>query len=315
MDKELRYGRVRIVESTAARVHVQWRYQSCDLEYHVWGDEAVEDYYFYPDGFGTRVLTLKSTPDAVYEIAELILLLPPDRYPLEVVPQPHVEALFLDDTKRDFRFPVDAIAVADLIAPGPAPAVFRLRPRGDDREAAILFHPTETRMPPAIFAPFMDAGQMVTPAYWGSHWPLARGNMTGGAIDERLHVTPSHVSLMSWASQRPEPIQDSRRTTLDALGRSRLMAVRQWAWMIGMTSDNDESLRARARSFAQPPSIKVQGAQLAFESWVTARRAFRIEWPLPQSGVGAMRPAHVPPAVARDGVAAQPGLGRSGVRD
>ena len=62
MDKELRYGRVRIVESTPARVHVRWSYQSCDFNYKVWGDSAVEDYYFYPDGFGTRVLTLQSEP-------------------------------------------------------------------------------------------------------------------------------------------------------------------------------------------------------------------------------------------------------------
>ena len=56
MDKELRYGRVCIVESTAARVHVRWTYQSCDFNYKVWGDAAQEDFYFYPDGFGTRVL-------------------------------------------------------------------------------------------------------------------------------------------------------------------------------------------------------------------------------------------------------------------
>ena len=43
MDKELRYGRVRIVESTPARVHVRWSYQSCDFQYKVWGDSAVED--------------------------------------------------------------------------------------------------------------------------------------------------------------------------------------------------------------------------------------------------------------------------------
>ena len=106
MDKELRYGRVRIIESTASRIHVQWQYQSCDLEYRIWGDEAIEDYYFYPDGFGTRVLTLRSTPDAEYELAELILLLPPDRYPLDAVPTPLVEALFLDGTNEKSAFPL-----------------------------------------------------------------------------------------------------------------------------------------------------------------------------------------------------------------
>ena len=48
MDKELRYSRVEIVESTAARVHVRWSYQSTDFEYKVWGDAAVEDYYLLP---------------------------------------------------------------------------------------------------------------------------------------------------------------------------------------------------------------------------------------------------------------------------
>ena len=64
MDKELRYSRVQIIESTAARVHVRWSYQLCDFDYKVWGSSAVEDFYFYPDGFGTRALTLHSDPEA-----------------------------------------------------------------------------------------------------------------------------------------------------------------------------------------------------------------------------------------------------------
>ena len=60
MDKELRYGRVEIIESTPSRVHVRWTYQSTDFQYKVWGDLATEDFYFYPDGFGTRVLNLKT---------------------------------------------------------------------------------------------------------------------------------------------------------------------------------------------------------------------------------------------------------------
>ena len=76
MDKELRYGRVEIVESTSARVHVRWSYQSTDFNYKVWGDEAVEDYYFYPDGFGTRVVSLKADPKNDYELSEFIILTP-----------------------------------------------------------------------------------------------------------------------------------------------------------------------------------------------------------------------------------------------
>ncbi len=38
-----------ILESTRARVRVRWSYQSTDLNYKVWGDQAVEEYTVYPD--------------------------------------------------------------------------------------------------------------------------------------------------------------------------------------------------------------------------------------------------------------------------
>ena len=86
MDKELRYGRAEIVESTASRVHVRWTYQSTDFNYKVWGDAAQEDFYFYPDGYGTRILTLKSALDPKYELSEFIVVAPQDAYPLDFLP-------------------------------------------------------------------------------------------------------------------------------------------------------------------------------------------------------------------------------------
>src|SRR5205814_3200389 len=107
MDKELRYGRVKIIESTPARVHVRWSYQSCDFTYKVWGDSADEDFYFYPDGFGTRVLTLQSVLDSNYELSEFIILTPQDTYPFSVLPDNLVNILFLDGEKRSITFPYD----------------------------------------------------------------------------------------------------------------------------------------------------------------------------------------------------------------
>src|SRR5262249_49133706 len=101
MDKELRYGKVEIVEATSAQIHVRWSYQSTDFEYKVWGDQAVEDYYFYPDGFGTRVLTLKADPKNDYELSEFIILTPAGAYPFEVLPERAVDALFLHARKHE----------------------------------------------------------------------------------------------------------------------------------------------------------------------------------------------------------------------
>ncbi len=177
MDKELRYSSVEIVESTSARVHVRWRYQSTDFNYKVWGDSAIEDYYFYPDGLGTRVVTLTADRKNDYELSEFIILTPQGAYPFAVLPDDPVDALYLDGRKRLFRFPNPTnndTAKRDR-ENGDVPAIYRLRLSKDEKLAAIYFSPNETRLPAIVFGPFFDGGQMVTPCYWGSHWPLARG--------------------------------------------------------------------------------------------------------------------------------------------
>jgi hypothetical protein len=277
MDKELRYSRVEIVESTAARVHVRWSYQSTDFEYKVWGDAAVEDYYFYPDGFGTRVVNLKADPRNDYELNEFIILTPMGAYPLEVLPEDPVDVLFLDGRKHSYRFPNSVGNAAKTTGPGGVPSIYRLRLHEDEKLAAISFNPNLTVLPPVVFGPFFDRGEMVTPCYWGSHWPLARGNSTGRTIDDRIALTPTHNSVMSWAGSRPAPIRTENLNTLDTLGRSRPMTLRTWAWLIGMSDAADRALLDRARSFATPPSIaSLRGTRLEFDAYVPERRAIRL---------------------------------------
>jgi len=278
MDKTLRYSRVEIVESTTARVHVRWSYQSTDFNYKVWGDAAVEDYYFYPDGFGTRVLNLKSDPKNDYELSEFIILTPQGAYPLDVLPNDPVDALFIDGRKRQFRFPNPTGKKGDPRERETAgvPAIYRLRLNKEEELAAVYFNPNETKLPPIVFAPFFDGGEMVTPCYWGSHWPLARGNSTGRSIDDRIQFTPCHNSVMSWGGCRPSPLQTSDLVTLDTLGRARPMTVRRWAWLIGMTDASDNRLIEWAKSFSTPLSVGLSGARLDFNSYSPERRAIRL---------------------------------------
>ncbi|QEH33436.1 hypothetical protein OJF2_19380 [Aquisphaera giovannonii] len=271
MDKELRYGRVEIVEATPALVHVRWTYESTDLNYKVWGDQAVEDYYFHPDGYGTRVVTLKTDPTTDYELCEFIILTPQGAYPFDALPENLVDALSLDGSKRSYRFPIRG--EADTPRGGAPPAVYRLRPDRSSGPAAIAFNPGDRAFPKVVFGPFEDGGRLVTPCYWGSHWPLARGNATGSRIDDRIALTPCHNSVMSWASDRPEPISERRGIMVDTLGEARTMVVRRWAWLIGMTRDDDEHLLRRARAFANPPSLKLEGAEPASEGYAIERRA------------------------------------------
>jgi hypothetical protein len=276
MDKELRYGSVEIVESTHARVQVRWRYQSCDFKYKVWGDSAVEDFYFYPDGFGTRVLTIQSAPDSDYELSEFIILTPQDAYPFSVLPTNLVDILFLDGEKRELTFPYDADTEGAKLQSRDLPAVYRVRLHKDDPLTAIYFHPEDRRLPPVVYEAFKDAGRLVTPCYWGSHWPLARGQTTGGAINDRIHGSPAHNSVTSWARQRPPPSRDARLQAVDTLGRSKPMRVQTWAWLIGLSDAVDARVLEWARSFASPPSLELAGARLDSEPFAPERRAMRV---------------------------------------
>ncbi|MCC6796850.1 MAG: hypothetical protein IT366_17155 [Candidatus Hydrogenedentes bacterium] len=293
MDKELRYGRVEIIESTVARVHVRWTYQSTDFVYNVWGDAAQEDYYFYRDGYGTRVLTLKSALDSKYELSEFIVIAPQDAYPLEFLPVGTTIRTF------DLKGRQGGVAFPKSDVPGPAgsgiafgqvrsvgttqpvfpPLVYRAPLHNGDAKTAIYFNPRDTFQSADLtqFSPFFEGDEMATPAYWGSHWPLSRGKTTGGSIDDRIKIAPSHNSLMSWAMKQPAPVSERSGQMIDALGKVRDMRVQQWAWLIGYTDASDDEVLDIARSYALPPAIEaIKGARVDVESYNEATRALCV---------------------------------------
>ncbi|MFN8009102.1 MAG: hypothetical protein U0V70_19160 [Terriglobia bacterium] len=282
MDKELRYSHVEIVESTPARVHVRWRYQSNDFAYKVWGDMPVEDYFFYPDGMGTRVLSLKSAPNATYEVQEFIILAAQSAFPYKVLAPQIVDILFEGGQKRVMNFPTpgEKSTTTTLGRSGvgearDVPAVYRVRLHKDEAATAISYAPYNTLMP-KLFGPFYDRGIMVTPFYWGSHWPLARGNLTGMAIDDRIYLSPSHNSIMTWGMNNHTPASTSTLQTHDTLGRAKTMTLQRWYWLIGMTDVSDQRLLEWTQSFRNPPSLDLEGARLDFDSVVAERRAIRL---------------------------------------
>ena len=273
-DKELRRSRVEIIESTAARVHVRWTAQPCDLNYKVWGETATEDFYFYPDGFGSRTVTLQTEPKAEYEIEELLILTPPGGYPLRVLPENLMDVLFRDGTKRELKFPLlDQERDYEKLLSGEMPPLFRIRFGTREPLSAIYFNPGWKRLPSTAYRPFYSQGQMVTPFYWGNHLPLARRKPTGINIDDLAAMTPAHNAMMSWGHRRPQPLESRTAEMPDALGVTRTMQVEKWAWLIGLSDADDARLLEWSRSFSTPPKVKAEGARLQSPSYNTERRA------------------------------------------
>ncbi len=273
-DKELRRSRVQIIEATPARVHVRWTAQPCDLNYKVWGETATEDFYFYPDGFGSRTMTLQTEPKAEYEIEELLILTPPAGYPLRVLPENLVDVLFRDGSKRELKYPLLAQEPDyEKLMSGEQPPLYRIRFGAREPLSAVYFNPGWNRLPVMALRPFYSQGQMVTPFYWGNHLPLARRKPTGHNIDDLASMTPAHNAMMSWGHRRPQPLESRTAEMPDALGVTRMMKVEKWAWLIGLSDSDDARLLEWSRSFATPPQVQADGARLQTPSYSTERRA------------------------------------------
>ena len=273
-DKELRRSRVQIIEATPARVHVRWTAQPCDLNYKVWGETATEDFYFYPDGFGSRTMTLQTEPKAEYEIEELLILTPPAGYPLRVLPENLVDVLFRDGSKRELKYPLLAQEPDyEKLMSGEQPPLYRIRFGAREPLSAVYFNPGWNRLPVMALRPFYSQGQMVTPFYWGNHLPLARRKPTGHNIDDLASMTPAQNAMMSWGHRRPQPLESRTAEMPDALGVTRMMKVEKWAWLIGLSDSDDARLLEWSRSFATPPQVQADGARLQTPSYNTERRA------------------------------------------
>jgi hypothetical protein len=292
-DFELRYGHVEIIEATQSRVHVRWTYQATDVNYRVWGDQAREDFYFYPDGFGTRVLTIASKLNSRYQMSEFIILTPQSALPLEVLPRHIADVLFLDGEKVSLRTPFEKVidpATGKQRREWPRSrdqqAVFRIFAHKDDPAAAIYFHSDDKAMGLFSFQGLYDRGELVSPVYWGSHWPLARGKITGWSIDDRIHKSPAHNSIGGWLPESDgkggwgnwevRPFESSKLTMLNSLGQSVEMDFNRWSWMIAKTDASDEALLNWARSYSAPPTVELSGAEFALPSYAPERRAIRL---------------------------------------
>lgn len=286
MDQELRFGRVEIVESTPARVHVRWHYQLCDIGYKTWGDSAVEDYLFYPDGFGTRTLTLTCAQGARYEMNEFIVIRPPMGYPLDVLPSNPIDMVWIDGGQQSFRFPrvgAERTEFRDAAWNHGAPPIFRIRINKCEQLTPIQYSPWAVG-PRITCHPHWDdrlgidspeRGAMVAPVWSCNWWPLSRG---GGSLETSPGT--SCLATTGWGDELPAgslihtPLRSEMCWARDVSGQVKPLRHETYTWLIGMADASDDLLRQWAQSFAKPPALEVLGAKIEGKSsYAPERRA------------------------------------------
>lgn len=107
MDRELRFGRVRILASHPARTIVHWRYPQSTRVYTIVDEEWVDEYYYiYPDMVAVRKVMGWFLEGSWHEINEFITVMPPGMHPRQVFQLPNSFSVTdLAGNRLDLHYP------------------------------------------------------------------------------------------------------------------------------------------------------------------------------------------------------------------
>lgn len=276
MDRHCRFSHVRLIENTPARVVVHWRYALNDAFYRVAalsddgrGEWADEYHVIYPDQIGVRKIDLHySKPERKHDWVEQIVVLPPGKYPDDVIERDAITLLNMDGAAAVYTWSEDL----PKEMPEPKKANISHVNLKSAYQPFIVVPPdpvdtVEGKWDSPFFRSFA-AGQTM-PGYrpdpvptvfgWWDHWPVAQ--IPGDGRWVTTPDRPSHFNLTTFVQWK-----DHKKTQTT---RTRVM-------LQGMIEAKAEQLVPIAKSWLQAPEIST-GPDYRSHGYDTAERAYVLE--------------------------------------
>ena len=261
-DKQCRYSHVRVIENTAARVVIHWRYALSSISHKIFaetesypGDWADEYWTAYPDGVVARkqVLWSKFETPKTYQFQETIFFNQPGTKPQDNV---EMEAItFMDMNGKTAGYSWEQGAPTNFPEP-PFKTVEMVNFKSKYRPFSI-YHPERVTFP---FRFGWVKGYSTFPCW--NHWPVSQ--IPSDGRNAQAPDKPSHTSLagVNTDKQVMEKFPD---------GSLRVRALR------GMTTEPVESLLPLARSWNFPPPLQAKSVGYACSGYDPYQRAYLLE--------------------------------------
>lgn len=259
-DKENRFSRVDVVESSPARAVVHWRYALTDPNYRIFRDEWVDEYYvFYPDAVGVRQVNLWANSDVKHEFIQPQYVMSPGVLPGQV---------FERQPCRVFNLAGEEV-FDDLDTPSsekPVKLDFDQWPEGVMRiKLKDRSHPFYTWVRREdvwprivnIFPPWQGAGADVR-YNLGAHWPMTKLNV------DVYNIASNNKAYHTWSG----PVQ--AKADLENLPNT-------WSHIVGITDRDDQFLGDVAASWGYPADLVVDGAGWHGNGFDFKQRAFLVQ--------------------------------------
>jgi hypothetical protein len=270
-DKQSRYSRVSIVESSPARVVIHWRYALADTRYVAarvdpltgWGDWSDEYHIIYPDGIGVRKICLWSTqPREPHEFQESIVLVPPGSRPEDVLETDAVTIMNMQGQAHLYSWAEHA---PDKIAQPEHANIEIINVRSIARPFLIVsdepFELYGEKHDGPLFRPMnveINRENSIFP--WWNHWPVAQIPSDGRVATHADRM--AHSSLTTGLEWKDWDNSVNSRTRVMLHGLTELPPAR----LVGV-----------ARSWLHAPALRGLPAGISSRGYDMSERAYLLE--------------------------------------
>lgn len=264
-DKQCRYSHVRILESTPARCVIHWRYALSSINHSImhedetgWGDWADEYWTIYPDGVGIRKQVLhsdyyKKDKGYNYQFQETILFNQPGTKPQDNLEMEAIQFSDMDGHIASYSWEQGVPKAFEQPTSQPIQIV----------NIKAKYKPFSIFRSDRITLPFNFGwmeGYSSFPCW--NHWPVSQIKSDGR--NATMPDKPSHTSLTR---------EDYDMQVLEA-GPDNTYIARQ---MTGTTTEPIQTLLPLARSWNNPPAVKITTKGYKNKGYNQYQRAYLIE--------------------------------------
>lgn len=277
MDRHCRYTHVRVLEDTEARVVIHWRYALSDAIYAIAavgddgrGEWCDEFHIIYPDQVGVRKMELHySRPERKHDWVEQIVVLPPGKYPDDVMERDGVSLVNIAGDVHTYSWHDKDLKVE---MPEPAGANMSYVHLKSKYRPFIVVSPDPVKTVEGTWdSPFfrtyaakMAKGYRQDPVPsvygWWDHWPVAQ--IPGDGRWVSTPDRPSHFNLTTFVQWKDHAYTKKTRT--------RIM-------LQGMTDKKPGELVPLAKSWLQAPPLRIASDAYQGGHYDQAERAYLVE--------------------------------------